>query len=193
LFEKLNVNMAISMYELRRSFGKRVVGIVGGKVGNEGVDVILEELARIDRRHGTTSQVFDASRIAGKDHLLQAAQHSLIAEATGKRFASSLNIELACWVAAERQIVRAFGKVGVNTGTREIALLTLGKTRLAVKKSIGDFVHELNVVRDDAVVELTPEKIPTLLEIFSIPKSELKICDIQKLILERIALLRLQR
>jgi tRNA threonylcarbamoyladenosine modification (KEOPS) complex Cgi121 subunit len=185
--------MAIATYELRGTFGKRLVGIIGGRLNNEGVNAILEELARIDRKHGTVSQVFDASRIAGKDHLLHAARLSLIAEATGKRFASSLNIELACWAAAERQIVRAFDKVGVSKGTCEVALLSLGDTRLAVKKSIEDSVRELFVARDDDVVELTPEKIPKLLKIFSIPKSELKICDIQKLVLERIALLSLQR
>ena len=62
-----------------------------------------------------------------------------------------------------------------------------------MKKSIDDFVRELLVERDDDVVELTQEKIPTLLEIFSIPEGELEICDIQKLVLERIALLCLQR
>jgi len=185
--------MATVMYELRGTFGKRVVGIVGGKLANEGIDETLDGLARIDRRYGTVSQIFDASRIAGKDHLLHAARLSLIAEATGKKFASSLNIELACWAAAERQIVRAFGKVGVLKGTGEIVILTLGKTSLAVKKSIDDFVRELLVERDDDVVELTPEKIPTLLRIFSIPKGELEISDIQKLVLERIALLCLQR
>lgn len=185
--------MAIVVYELRGTFGKRVIGIVGGKLGNEEVNLVLEELARIDRRHGTVSQIFDASCIAGKDHLLQAARLSLISEATGKKFASSLNIELACWAAAERQIVRAFGKVGVRKGTSEVAILTLGKPRSAVKKSIDDFVRELLVGRDDDVIELTPKKIPTLLKIFSIPKSELEISDIQKLVLERIALLCLQR
>lgn len=185
--------MAIVMYELRGTFGKRVVGIAGGRLANKGIDETLDGLARIDRSYGTVSQIFDASRIAGKDHLLHAARLSLIAEATGKKFASSLSIELACWAAAERQIVRAFGKVGVHKGTGEIVILTLGKTRMAVKKSIEDFSRELLVERDDDAVELTPEKIPTLLEIFSIPKDELEISDIQKLVLERIALLRLQR
>jgi tRNA threonylcarbamoyladenosine modification (KEOPS) complex Cgi121 subunit len=185
--------MATFVYELKGTFGKRVVGIVGGKLVDEGINVILDRLARIDRRHCTVSQIFDASRIAGKDHLLQAARLSLIAEATNKKFASSLNIELACWAAAKRQIARAFGKVGVRKGTSEIAILTLGKTRLEVKKSIEDFVRELIVVRDDDVGELTTEKIPTLLKIFSIPKSELEISGIQKLVLERIALLCLQR
>ena len=185
--------MATIVYELRGTFGKRVVGIVGGKLANKKLDETLDGLARIDRRRGTVSQIFDASRIAGKNHLLQAARLSLIAEATGQKFASSLNIELACWAAAERQIVRALGKVGVRKGTDELAILILGKTRLAVKKSIEDFVRELLVKRDDNVIELTPEKIPTLLKIFSIPKSELEISDIQKLVLERIALLCLQR
>jgi len=185
--------MAGIVYELKGTFGKRVVGIVGGKTTVEGVDEVLEGLARIDRKHGTVSQIFDASRIAGKEHLLHAARLALIAQATGKNFASSLNIELACWVAGERQIDRALGKVGVHKGGMKIAILTIGKTRSVVKRAVADLMRELSVERDDDVVELGPEKIAPLLKVFSIPKSELGIADIRKLVLERIALLSLQR
>ena len=180
------------MFELRGTFGKRAIGVAGGRMTVDDVDELLEELARIDSKRGTVSQIFDASRIAGKEHLLHAARLALIAQATGKNFASSLNIELACWVAGERQINRAFGKVGVRKGSMAVTVLTIGKTRFAVKCAQSDVVRELHIKRDDDVVEFVPKKIAALLKVFSIPKRELEIADIRKLVLERIALLSLQ-
>jgi KEOPS complex subunit Cgi121 len=160
-------------------------------VGN--VDEIFEELASVDRKHGTVSQIFDASRIAGKSHLLHGARLALIAQATGKNFANSLNIELVCWVAGERQINRAFEKVGMREGNMAVAILTVGKTRSGMRRAREDILRELHIKRDDSVLELASRKTVKLLEIFSIPKRELDIADVQKLVLERIALLSLQR
>jgi len=181
------------MFELKGIFGKRTIGIAGGKATVDGVDELLEGLARVDRKHGTVNQIFDASRIAGREHLLHAARLALIAQATGKNFASSLNIEFACWVAGERQIDRAFGKVGIRKGGMTVAVLTIGKTRLAVKRAQADVLRELRIERDDNVVEFVPKKIAALLKVFPIPKRELEMADIRKLVLERIALLSLQR
>jgi tRNA threonylcarbamoyladenosine modification (KEOPS) complex Cgi121 subunit len=181
------------MFELKGTFGRCTIGIVGGRATVDEVDGLLRRLARVDRRHGTVSQIFDASRIAGRGHLLHAARLALIAQATGKNFASSLNIELACWVAGERQIGRALEKVGLHKGGMTVAVLTVGRTRSAVKRSQADILHELRIERDDDVVEFEPKKIAALLKVFSIPKHELEIADIRKLVLERIALLSLQR
>lgn len=181
------------MFELKGIFGKRLVGIAGGRATVANVNEIFKELASVNRKHGTISQIFDASRIAGKGHLLHGARLALIARATGKNFASSLNIELACWVAGERQINRAFEKVGLHEGDRVAAILTVGKTRSGVKRALSDILRELHVERDDSVIELAPRKLAKLLETFSIPKRELDIADVQKLVLERIALLSLQR
>ena len=181
------------MFELKDTFGKRVIGIAGGRATVDNVDEIFKKLASVDRKHGTVSQVFDASRIAGKGHLLQGTRLALIAHATGKNFASSLNIELVCWVAGERQINRALEKVGMRKGDRLVAILTVGKTPLGVRRAQADILRGLQIKRDDKVIELAPRKIASLLKIFSIPKRELNIADVQKLVLERIALLSLQR
>jgi KEOPS complex subunit Cgi121 len=181
------------MFELTGKFGKREIGIAGGNVVVDRVDKLIKKLSDIDRKHGTVSQIFDASRIAGKEHLLHAARLALIAQAAGKGFASSLSVELACWAAGERQIDRAFEKVGIRRGTEALAVLTLGKTRLQVRKAQAEILNGLRVDRDDGVIELAPRKIAQLLRVFSIPKRELSIADIRKLVLERVALLSLQR
>lgn len=157
------------------------------------VEKCLRELARADEKNKTTSQLFNASRIAGNEHLVHAARLALIAHSTGKNFASSLNIELVCWVAAERQISRAFEKVGLRKGDRHLAILTLGGSRTQVKRAITEIVHELELKQDDDVLKLTPQKISEISDVFSISKSELKLAPIQKLVLERMALLALEK
>ncbi len=104
-----------------------------------------------------------------------------------------MNIELVCWAAAERQIARAFEKVGLHKGSKDLAILTLGDSRTRVKQASDNIRHELGIKRGDDVVDVTREKVSKLLKVFSIPKDELKIAPIQKLVLERVALLALEK
>lgn len=181
------------MFELTGTFGKRTVGLIGGRKTVDDVNEVLAKLASIDRKHGTVSQTFDASRIAGKGHLVHAARLALMAHSTSRGFASSMEIELVCWTAGLRQIDRALERVGIRSGCNTLAILTIGRTRAQVGRAQVDAVRELGIERDDGVVELTPQKVPTLLRIFSIPKRELKIADVQKLVFERTALLGLEK
>ena len=180
-------------FELRGPFGRRVVGAAGGKGMVKDVDELLRKVAAIDRKRGTTSQTFDASRVAGVEHLVHAARLALIAHATKSNFASSLGIELVCWAAAERQIGRAFEKVGVRQGCRELALLTLGTSRSQVMASMAEIFRELDFELDNTVLELKPEKFSPLQKTFSVSKEELRVASLQKLILERAALLALAK
>lgn len=181
------------MFELRGAFGKRVVGVVGGRASVGDVDELLRKLAKVDEENRTTSQAFDALRIAGTEHLVHAARLALIAHATKRNFASSLNIELVCWAAAERQIARAFEKVGVHKGSKGLAILVLGDSRAQVRRALVSICRELDIERDDGVLEPTHEKVSKLCKVFSISKDELKIAPIQKLVLERVALLAIER
>ena len=180
------------MYELRGPFGKRVVGVVGGRTSVGKVDELLKKLKKVDGENETTSQVFDASCIAGVEHLVHSARFALIAHATGRKFASSLNIELLCWAAAERHITHAFEKVGLCEGSENVAILVLGASHQQVKNALADVCRELDITREDSVLELTREKTSKLVKIFSISKEELKIAPIKKLLLERVALLSLE-
>jgi KEOPS complex subunit Cgi121 len=181
------------MFELRGQFGKRVIGVVGGRTTVKNVDEVLKAIREIDRKCGTTTQVFDSTRIAGIEHLMHAARLALTAHATGTNFADSLEVELVCWAAGARQIDRAFERVGLRRWSKSVAFLTIGKTRNQVKRARADLLHRLRITRDDRTIELTPKKINTLLKVFAIPQQELKIADIKKLVLERVALLSLEK
>lgn len=181
-----------SMFELEGPFGKRIVGVIGGQAKVKSVDELLQKLAKIDGKNETASQILDASRIVGKKHLLHATRLALIAHATGKNFAQSLDIELLCWVAGLRQIEQALGRVGVHEGERSVALLTIGNSREQVRHTQEEALDRLKIKRDDEVLEVTPEKAPDLIKAFSIHERELEAAGLDELILERVALLSLQ-
>lgn len=181
------------MFELRGAFGKRVVGVVGGRGSLTDIDGCLKGLAKVDEKNQTASQLFNASRIAGKEHLVHAARLALIARSAERNFASSLNVELVCWAAAERQISCAFEKVGLRRGDEHLAVLTLGGSWTQVKRAMADIANELGLKRDDDVLGLTSQKVSEISKVFSISKDELRIAPIQKLVLERVALLALEK
>ena len=181
------------VFELSLSFGKKAVGVAGGVVAIESVAELLQKVRKVDGEHGTVSQLFDAARIAGKAHLVHASRLALIAQATKTNFASSLGIELMCWVAAERQINKVFDKVGLREDSEALAVLTVGDRPAQVRRALGALVLELGIERDDGVLEISPRKIPTLSKIYSIPKPALEISEVQKLVLERVSLLALER
>jgi KEOPS complex subunit Cgi121 len=180
------------MFELEGPFGKRIVGVIGGQAKVKNVDELLQKLAKIDGKNETISQILDASRIAGKKHLLHATRLALIAHATGKNFAQSLDIEFLCWVAGLRQIEQALKRVGVHEGERSVALLIIGNSREQVQHTQEEALDRLEIKRDDEVLEITPEKTPDLIKAFSIHERELEAAGVDELILERVALLSLQ-
>jgi KEOPS complex subunit Cgi121 len=185
--------MDVKMYKLEGLFGKRVVGIIAGEVYVHGVNEFLNKLKKIDQENRTVSQILDAERIAGVKHLVHSAHLALVAHSTGRNFASSLGMELLCWVAAERQIARALEKVGLHRGRRRIAALVLGDSSEEVENTLLDIQQEFGLTLDDRALELTNEKFSKLAEAFSISDKELEIASIQKLVLERVAMLALEK
>jgi len=169
------------------------VGLAGGRTGPLRVEEVLERVREIDGGRGTVTQVFDATRVAGKAHLAHAARLALLSRSSGLGFADSLAAELACWVAAERQIKRAFEKVGLREDSRTVALLSVGGKRERVEGALATVLGEIGIKRDDEVMEPLPSKLKLLTEVFSLPLEMVRKLGVQKLVLERVALLALER
>ncbi len=180
-------------FELRGPFGRRVVGVAGGRGELADVDKSIQKLAAVDRADGTTSQVFNAIRVAGVEHIVHAVRSALIAYSTKRSFSSSLKIELVCWTAAERHISRAFEKVGLKQGGKELAFVVIGISKTQVKAAMTRIFRELAVERDDTVLGLNRDKFSILQRTFSISSKELSVAPLQKLVIERIALLPLAK
>lgn len=157
------------------------------------VEKTVNIVEKIGEACGTINQIFDASRIAGKEHLVHAARLALNAQEEGKSFASSPNIELACWTASSRQINRAIDRVGIRKNTREVSLIILGDDPGKVDESHERILNKLQIDPDDKVLEITEKKEKNIREAYSISKNELEIAPLKKIVLERVALLSLKR
>lgn len=171
---------------------RRWVGLAGGRAGPLPVEEVLGRVRRVDRERGTVTQLFDASRVAGLAHLAHSARLALLARSRGLGFADSLSMELVCWTAAERQIGKALEKVGLREGSRTVALVSVGEERGAVEGALEEVLRETGMEREDGVVGLSPSKVRILSEVFSLPKGMVRKLGVQKLVLERVALLALE-
>jgi tRNA threonylcarbamoyladenosine modification (KEOPS) complex Cgi121 subunit len=183
----------LRLFELKGAFGKKIVGVMGALTDVRDVNAMLKTLATIDKRSQTIGQIFDADTIAGEGHLIHAAKLALTAQATRMNFADSLNIELVCWASGLRQIARAFDRVGVHKGCNHVVVLTIGKSRKDVKRAQMETLRELNLNRDDNVLDVNSKKISVLMKAFDVSKREMEIAPIEKLVLEKVALLSLRR
>ncbi|TDA29446.1 MAG: hypothetical protein DSO03_06915, partial [Hadesarchaea archaeon] len=161
--------------------------------GGRGVGEILERIRGVDQKMGTITQAFDARLVAGKAHLAHASRLALLAHSRGMGFADSLALELICWAAAERQISRALEKMGLKEDSIAIGLVSVGEEKKAVEKALEEILRETEMEREDGVLDLSPSKERLLLERFHLPKGMVRKLGVQKLVLERIALLALER
>lgn len=181
------------MAKLKGSFGNRSVKITGGRAEIKDIEKVLEIVDELDGEHGTTSQLFDAKRIAGKEHILHASKLALESLEGGNPFANSPKIELTCWVAGLRQIDKALEGFGIKEGAGNIAVVTIGEREDEVETVQRKILKGLNIEEDREVLELTEDKIEGLQEQFSITQNQLEVSSIQGLVLEKIALLNLEK
>lgn len=170
------------------------VGLAGGRrKGRLGVGEILERVRKVDQRRGTVTQIFDARLVAGKAHLAHASRLALLSHARGKGFAASLALELMCWAAAERQISKALEKMGLKEDSSAVGLVSVGEEREGVEGALKEVLRETEMEEGDEVLELSPQKVRWLSEKFSLPEQMIRKLGVQKLVLERVALLALER
>lgn len=164
--------------------------MAGGKMQKADPKLVLQKLDEIDGARGTVSQVFDASSIAGPDHLFHATRLAIIARESGRGLADSLKMDLLCWVSGERRINEALKKVGLHDG-RELAFLVVGGSTGQVRTALAD-IFKLEVKRDDKLLGLSVKKEKKLKQVFSISQTESSVAPVRDLILERVALLSLE-
>jgi len=179
------------VFPLKAPGSRKTAGFVGGRAPAVDSKQMLQKLEEIDRAHGTVSQVFDASSIAGQRHLAHAARLAIAARDSGHGFADSLRMDLACWVAGERRIGEALKKVGLRPDGRELAFLVIGDSTPQVRAALAD-IFKLGIKRDDKLLELSPKKEEKLMQRFSISQKESGMASTGDLVLERVALLSLE-
>ena len=116
--------------------------------------------------------------VCGRDHLLSAVMHAERAFASGNNRSKTLLTETIMYAAGERQISKALSKMRPKDGCGEMAAVVFNVTDMRLP--------EIDAVRDDKILECTPEKAKNMnLDVTMAPACEMALemvamMDIQK-------------
>ncbi len=125
-------------------------------------------------------QFMDAASIAGVIHLLSAAQNALNAWKGGYSVARGLDVEVLVYASAQRQIGKAFERMGVRDGLDHVAVVVINDTADSARQSIGKIVKRIGPERDPPF-PLDQARTERVMVLFDIDKDELSaIADTEK-------------
>jgi len=119
-------------------------------------------------------QFFDASLIAGWEHLRFAALNALYAFKGGVNISSSPAMEMLLYASAQRQIKEAVKIMGIKPDSRRVALVVLAENQQRASEVLESIGKTLGGTRDDSVLKLTDGKIADLKRLFNISEAELE-------------------
>ena len=147
------------------------------------------------------AQFFDAGLVATWQHLYFAALNALNAFKNGINISKSLAVETMLYASAQRQIRKAMELMGIKPNSEAIAVLVLGEKASDVEAALKTIFEIVGGQRDDAVLELSREKIQAIRKAFDISDAELEAVvrgnDLEhalvNLVIERVALLATER
>jgi len=121
---------------------------------------------------GARVQFFDASLIAGWEHLRFAALNALNAFKGKVNISSNIAMEMLLYASAQCQIKEAVKIMGIKPDTRQVAAVVLAENQQRASEVLESAAKLLGGTRDDSVLELTGSKTAHLKRLFKISKSE---------------------
>lgn len=162
-----------------------------------------EFLQDLERKTGSICiQFFDASLVAGFDHVRFAALNGLNAFRSGANISNDLSMEILLYACARRQIKEALSLMGVKPATRHVVMLAMSSSVEHALSAISIVSRLIHGTRDDSVIDFVDDKINGLVQVFNISDVEFAAKNghrkdrkqaIIELIIERMALLITQR
>lgn len=165
------------------------------------VDGFLGDMTEIGQEYDCTIQAFDASYVAGSDHLRRAVELAQRSFSRGNNVARDRAVEVLLFAAGRRQIERAL-EMGIDEDETPMAIVVAAT-------DVGDFADDGGTVGDRersaaatiaAHPAFDPEDITlgdtdTLRDFFDITDTELEAtnAEIVDLVLERVAMLAVEK
>jgi len=119
-------------------------------------------------------QFFDATLVAGWEHLYFAALNASNAFKNKLNISNSLAVETLLYASAQRQIKEAVRLLGLKPSGRQIAVLILAESKPKVEVALEMVSELISGERDDSVLELTHEKFEGVKKLFGITNAELE-------------------
>jgi tRNA threonylcarbamoyladenosine modification (KEOPS) complex Cgi121 subunit len=168
-------------------------------------DAITDITQQLTTNPDFTFLIVDADYVAGADHLLFATIHALTAFSRNSNRASTRQMEILRFAAAQRQISQALKLLGVSESTRRFAGVLTNSNATELEFTYQKFLKLVEATDDPSVILLsTSKKARTIQSVFQIPDEELEaICPsqkqkdrrmaLQKLVYDRCALIAIAR
>ncbi len=159
------------MIKCVEGYGK-YVGLVGFKDAhiddaNSLLNQARRELPDVD------IQFFNASLVAGWQHLYFAAVNALKAFRNSTNISKSIAVETLLYASAQRQIKAAVDLVGLKKNTSKIVVLGVTDSSEMAAHMILATLRLVPGVRDDSVIDLHDEKVKEIRDLFEITDTEL--------------------
>lgn len=148
------------------------------------------------------AQFFDATLIAGPEHLRLAAINSLYAFRRKVNISSSLAMETLLYASAQNQISNAIRILGIKPNSRRVAVMIMAESKDKALWILNTVTKLMLGKRDDSVIDLNDEKVGRLRKLFQISSLELEAKTERKgarkealldLVIEHMALLAAKR
>ena len=173
-------------------------GIRNAKVSDP--EKLLKDLRGI--LHQFEVQLLRADRVAGKEHLLFAANNAIDSFSGNGRRAKYLSVEFILFVSGEHQIVEAIKLLGVTSSTRDLVVTGLSRTIPETQTLTSRIAGTVDGDLDDAVIDLRDaSKTASLKKAYRITEKEWKSALVlgeteemvlKRLVIERSAMLALE-
>jgi tRNA threonylcarbamoyladenosine modification (KEOPS) complex Cgi121 subunit len=119
-------------------------------------------------------QFFDATLIAGPEHLRFAAVNALNAFKNKLNISSSLAMETLLYASAQNQISNAINLLGIKPSSRQVAVLIIAASQDEASWVLETVSKLLSGKRDDSVIKLSNKKGKGLKKLFQISNLELE-------------------
>jgi KEOPS complex subunit Cgi121 len=146
------------------------------------------------RVKGAHAQFFDATSIAGWEHLYFAALNALNAFKNKQNISNSLAVEALLFASAQRQITKAVKMLGIRPESSQVAALIIAETRQRATEALEIISKTIPGERDDSTLELTDGKIEGIKRLFDISDLELRASGgLRELVIEHMALLSISK
>lgn len=145
-------------------------------------------------------QLFDADLVATWQHLYFAVLNALMAFRTGHNVSKSVAVEVALFASAQRQIKKAIDLVGVKKETVNVAVVVVSGKAHSAKAAVAAISNCVGAEPDEAVLELSKQKLQRIKKAFNISEVELETTEAKgnseqvlvDAVVERVALLSTQ-
>jgi tRNA threonylcarbamoyladenosine modification (KEOPS) complex Cgi121 subunit len=161
-----------------------------------------ETYLKANRKHpqNVEIQFFDSDLIATPQHLYFAAVNALEAFREKTNISKTLAMETMLYASAQRQITKAIQQAGINSESKNMAVLIIGDSAKQVDLALELVTKAVDAPQDEAVLDLTQIKIAKIKKAFAISDRELQSATrginleeaLAALVIERMALVSTQ-